>query len=177
MAKAKAAKPKTTAAKSTAAIQWSEALMTDICDHLTTGKSLIEISRLQGYPSSDSMYRQMAKDPDFAARIARAREAGQDHEADAIVAMADMATAEDWQVVKLRMAARQWRAAKLAPKRYGDKVEVSGGLEVEERRTVDIRVLPVEQREILRQTLLEAVQRLEEPDAIEGEFEVRNDEN
>jgi hypothetical protein len=99
--------------------------MTDICDHLTTGKSLIEISRLEGYPSADSMYRQMARDEDFAARIARAREAGQDHEADAIVDMADKATAEDWQVVKLRMAARQWRAAKLSPKRYGDKVELA----------------------------------------------------
>lgn len=104
-------------------IQWSEELMTDICDHLTTGKSLIDVAKLQGYPSSDSMYRQMAKDPDFAARIARAREAGQDHEADSCVQMADMASADDWQQVKLRIWARQWRAAKLAPKKYGDKVQ------------------------------------------------------
>jgi hypothetical protein len=102
---------------------WSEELMTDICDHLTTGKSLIDIAALKGYPSSDSMYRQMAKDEEFAARIARAREAGQDHEADACVHMADMATAEDWQVVKVRIWARQWRAAKLNPK-YRDKQEV-----------------------------------------------------
>jgi hypothetical protein len=98
--------------------------MTDICDHLTTGKSLIEVGALPGYPSSDSMYRQMARDPDFAARIARAREAGQDHEADAIVQMADIATSENWQVVKLRMDARKWRAAKLAPKRYGERSTV-----------------------------------------------------
>lgn len=120
-------------------IQWSEELMTDICDHLTTGKSLIDISKLQGYPSADSMYRQMARDPDFAARIARAREAGQDHEADAIVQMADLATNENWQVVKLRMAARQWRAAKLAPKRYGDKVALTGGDETDKPLTVVIR--------------------------------------
>lgn len=107
-------------------IAWSEELMDDICDHLATGKSLIEIAALQGYPSADSMYRQMHRDPAFAARIARAREAGQDHEADAIVRMADQADVENWQVVKLRMDARKWRAAKLAPKKYGDKLQVGG---------------------------------------------------
>lgn len=107
-------------------IQWSEELMTDICDHLTTGKSLIDVAMLQGYPSEASMYRQMAKDPEFASRIAHARAAGQDHEADLCVKMADAATAEDHQVVKLRIWARQWRASKLAPKKYGDKVQLGG---------------------------------------------------
>ncbi len=108
-------------------IAWSEELMTDICDHLTTGKSLIDVAKLQGYPSADSMYRQMAKDDDFAARIACARAAGQHHEADACVQMADMATVEDHQVVKLRIWARQWRASKLNPRAYGDKVALTGG--------------------------------------------------
>lgn len=103
--------------------EWSEELMTDICDYLTTGKSLIDIGALKGYPSSDSMYRQMARDEEFAARIASAREAGQDHEADACVHMADCATAENWQVVKVRIWARQWRASKLSP-RYRDKQEI-----------------------------------------------------
>jgi len=110
-------------------IQWSESLVDDICDHLATGKSLIDVSRLQGYPSRDSMYRQMLRDPDFAARIARAREAQQHHEADKIVELADMATNENWQVVKLQMAARQWRAAKMNPRNYGDKVALTGGSE------------------------------------------------
>ena len=122
-------------------IQWSEQLVTDICDHLSTGKSLLEIGKLQGYPSADSIYRQMYRDPEFAACIARAREAGQDHEADAIVRMADQADAENWQVGKLRMEARQWRAAKLAPRRYGEKVDVNHGGEVTyravERKIVD----------------------------------------
>jgi len=107
-------------------INWSEELMADICDHLMTGKSLLDVAKLKGYPSADSMYRQMGRDPEFATRIARAREAGQDHEADACVQMADLATVEDHQVVKLRIWARQWRASKLAPKRYGDKVQVGG---------------------------------------------------
>lgn len=111
-------------------IKWSEELVTDICDHIATGKSLIDVARLQGYPSRDSMYRQMLRDPDFAARIARAREAQQHHEADKIVELADNATAENWQVVKLQMAARQWRAAKMNPRHYGDKLDVNHGGEV-----------------------------------------------
>lgn len=111
-------------------IKWTDELVTDICDHIATGKSMIEIGSLQGYPSSDSMYRQMARDEDFAAAIARAREAQQDHEADACVRMADMATVEDHQVVKLRIWARQWRASKLAPKKYGDKLELGGSLKM-----------------------------------------------
>lgn len=107
--------------------EWSEELVGDICDHLATGKSLLEIAKLEGYPSAATMYRQMARDPAFATSIARAREAQQDHEADKCIEMADQATAEDWQVVKLRIWARQWRAAKLAPKRYGDKVALTGG--------------------------------------------------
>lgn len=103
-------------------ITWTEDLVTDICDHLATGKAILDVGSLQGYPSSDSIYRQMYRDPDFASRIARAREAGQDHEADQIVRLADQADAENWQVVKLRMDARKWRAAKLAPKQYGEKV-------------------------------------------------------
>ena len=50
-----------------------------------------------------------------------AREAQQEYEADYCVEMADEATPENWQLVKLRIWARQWRAAKLAPRRYGDK--------------------------------------------------------
>lgn len=111
-------------------IKWTEELITDICDHLSTGKSLLEVGELQGYPSSDSIYRQMYRDEEFAATIARAREAGQDHEADQIVRMADQADVENWQVVKLRMAARQWRAAKIAPKRYGEKVDIEHSGEI-----------------------------------------------
>jgi len=66
----------------------------------------------------------MAKDEDFRSAIARAREMQQEAEIDRTVDMADNATPEDHQVVKLRIWARQWRAAKLAPKKYGDSTMV-----------------------------------------------------
>lgn len=43
---------------------------------------------------------------------------------DDTVDLADEATPENVHVVKLRIWARQWRAAKLAPKKYGDSVNL-----------------------------------------------------
>lgn len=81
-------------------------------------------------PSSSSVYRKMASDAEFGGVIARARAAQQHAEAEKIVALADSATPENWQVVKLQIWARQWRAGKLAPKVYGEKqaVEHSGNV-------------------------------------------------
>ncbi len=97
------------------------AFVDEICDRLAGGEGLNIICADPHLPSEDTVYRRMAKDEAFASRIARAREAQQEFEADNIVKMADAATEDDWQVVKLRIHARQWRAAKLAPKKYGDK--------------------------------------------------------
>ena len=77
--------------------------------------------RLPECPSDTAVYRKMAKDQEFAGIIARAREAQQHAIIDQTVDMADKATPENWQVVRLQIWARQWRAAKLAPKVYGEK--------------------------------------------------------
>jgi terminase small subunit-like protein len=110
---------------SRAPINWTEDLITAICDALTEGFGINEIGAMPGMPSERAIYRHMAKDEAFGRRIARAREAQQEYEADKTVVMADQATPEDWQVVKLRIWARQWRAAKLAPKKYAERVQAS----------------------------------------------------
>jgi RES domain-containing protein len=74
------------------------------------------------------VYVAMAKDEAFRTAIARAKEMQQDAEVDAMIDIADAATPEDVNVAKLRIWARQWRAAKLAAKKYGvlQKLEHSG---------------------------------------------------
>lgn len=110
---------------------WSPEVVASLCANIVGGMSIKQAVQEPGAPSEPTVYRKMAADPVFAEAMARARTAQQDHEADACVEMADAATPEDWQVVKLRIWARQWRAAKLAPKRYGDmqKVELSGNVD------------------------------------------------
>ena len=104
-----------------------EAVVDRICDMLASGMGIAEICRRDDMPAESTVYCRMASDESFRSRIARAREAQQEAEIERTVAMADAATPEDWQVVKLRIWARQWRAAKLAPKKYGEKVDLNHG--------------------------------------------------
>ena len=103
----------------------TEQQVQDLCDAIASGQSVRASAPLAGI-SEPTVYRMMARDAEFAGKIAEARKAQQDFEADNCVNMADDATPEDWQAVKLRIWARQWRASKLAPKKYGDKLEHSG---------------------------------------------------
>ena len=73
-------------------------------------------------PAKTLVYQRMASDPVFRTIITRAREAQQDAIIDETVDMADRATPENWQVVRMQIWARQWRAGKLASKVYGEKV-------------------------------------------------------
>ncbi len=84
-------------------------------------------------PSERAFYRRLTEDDAFRQRYMRAREAQGHREAEEIRAIADAATPEDVQVARLRVDARKWRAGKLAPKVYGDKIDVehSGGIKVE----------------------------------------------
>lgn len=103
-----------------------------LCERLAGGMSMKQACAFPDGPVYSVVYQKMATDTDFYTRIARAREMQQHAIVDSLTAMADKATPEDWQVVRLRIWARQWSAARLAPKVYGDKVEheVNGNLNV-----------------------------------------------
>ena len=101
------------------------AVVDELCDRIAAGEGIAAICKDRHMPDAVTVYRRMAKNPEFATRIARAREAQQDVEAERIIDMADKATIKNWPVVKLRIDARKWRAAKLAPKKYGEKVETT----------------------------------------------------
>jgi len=103
------------------------AVVEKICDALISGKSMASVCAADDMPAESTVYLKMANDDEFRSAIMRAREAQQEAEIDRTVDMADAATPEDHQVVKLRIWARQWRAAKLAPKKYGDKIDVTSG--------------------------------------------------
>jgi hypothetical protein len=90
------------------------------------GESLRKICERDGMPHRATVLRWLAGNAVFAANIARAREAQQDFIVDEMLSIADSATEENVNVAKLRIHARQWTAARLAPKKYGDKVEHSG---------------------------------------------------
>jgi hypothetical protein len=82
--------------------------------------------------------------------------------------MADEATAENRQTVRLRIWARQWRAAKLAPKKYGDKttIDTTSVVKVEHTRRLDISTLSDNELDVLEKVLRETVAQLGSPGKI-----------
>lgn len=98
------------------------AVVEDLLDRIAAGRSILQVCEDVDMPAESTVYLRMARDAEFRSLIAQAREAQQEREADHTVDMADKATNEDWQVVKLRIWARQWRMGKLAPKKYSEKL-------------------------------------------------------
>ena len=113
-----------------------------ICILLAEGMSLRQILREDKtgvMPAQSTVYEWLLRHPLFAEQYARAREEQADTNADEIIAIADEMPPEytdkdgrtsldqtyiAWQ--KNRIEARKWTAAKLKPKKYGDRMAVEG---------------------------------------------------
>lgn len=74
-------------------------------------------------PARRTVLNWMSTDTNFCTSIARAREEQAEHLAEEIVAIAD--TCSDPQKAKLQIDARKWYASKLAPKKYGEKLDLN----------------------------------------------------
>lgn len=96
---------------------------------LAEGKTLIEICKTKGMPSTATFFRLLEENPQLRESYARARAKQADTFAEMIVA--ESRTAQDAQLGRLRMDALKWAASKIAPKKYGDKVEVEHAGEVD----------------------------------------------
>jgi len=110
-----------------------------ICERLVAGESLRAICRDAEMPNITSVFKWLAKFPEFANQYARAREEQAEAFADEIVAISDendgkaiMSDGQEVAVVfdstavarnRLRVDARKWVASKLKPKKYGDKIQ------------------------------------------------------
>lgn len=112
-----------------------------ICERLANGEALTKICKDSGMPGLSTVYQWLATRPDFAELYARAREDQADTLAAEIIEIADdgardyvdddgkkVVNHDHIQRSKLRVDARKWYAAKLAPKKYSEKVsqELSG---------------------------------------------------
>ena len=126
--------------------KYTEDIAAQICDLIAKGQSSREVAKELGI-SDRVIFKWLDQQPSFVQQYARAREAQADHYFDEIVSIADEleidATYKGEEVSldvssssvarnRLRVDARKWVASKLAPKKYGEKVDValSGGVEV-----------------------------------------------
>lgn len=129
-----------------ARIAFTQELADMICDRIADGESLRKICRDEDMPVTSSVCKWLNEQPAFAEQYARAREVQADTMADDILSIADDGLNDtyldgdgnkrtDQDVIarsRLRVDARKWLASKMAPKKYGDKVqtEITGSLSV-----------------------------------------------
>ena len=84
-------------------------------------------------PHRDTVRRWLRRKPDFRADYANARVHQAEHFIDEIVEIAD--TDDNPSRARVRIDARKWVAARLAPKKYGERseIELSGGIDIANR--------------------------------------------
>lgn len=130
MAKAKIGRPS----------DYSQDITTAICVRLGLGESLREICRDEAMPAKTTVMRWLAEHAEFRDQYASAREAQADYYAEEIIEISDDGS-NDWmkrqnadgsevevenrEVLnrsKLRVDTRKWLMARMAPKKYGDKI-------------------------------------------------------
>jgi hypothetical protein len=101
-------------------VVYTDDLAAAICEHIADGLSLKEVCDLAGMPSRATAYKWLGEHASFAAMYARARDERADLIADEIVSIAD--NDPDPARARVRIEARKWWAAKVNPRRYGDKL-------------------------------------------------------
>ena len=138
-----------------------EALADRIVDAMIDGNDLVAICQQPGFPDRKSVYRWAAQYPDFAARLERAREALGDLAAYEIGQIAATCTAETAAADRVKLTALQWRASRLAPRKYSERrmnelVGEGGGPVVLQAKpaTLDVMALTPEERAVLKKGLL-----------------------
>lgn len=120
--------------------EYTEEIADKICARIASSSdSVVTICKDEDMPSQVTVYKWLLNNEDFAKKYARAREAQADVLAEQIIDIADdgsndftrdengkkILDQEHVQRSKLRIDARKFIAAKLKPKKYGDKIDVT----------------------------------------------------
>jgi hypothetical protein len=100
-------------------------IFTTVCERIAKGDTLMAICREDGMPSRERIYDWIEEDQELATRFAQARARGFDAIAESTVAISDDRE-EDPASRRVRIETRLKLLAKWDPKRYGDKLELSG---------------------------------------------------
>lgn len=118
---------------------YTDSIADSICGRIAVGDSLRKIC-LEDGPDMKTVMRWLANDQGgFRQQYARAREAQADFMAEEILQIADDGLNDTYQTEngeavnqdviarsRLRVDARKWLASKMAPKKYGEKLQLGG---------------------------------------------------
>jgi hypothetical protein len=120
-----------------------------VVSEIQTGRSLRQVCQDEGMPDFRTVQRWIVADGQFAVKYARARTAQADTLFDRMEAVEEAVAAGtmDSHAARVVLDSMRWRASKLAPKVYGDRLDVqvndtrisiSGALAAAQARLVDV---------------------------------------
>ena len=120
-----------------------------VITEIQTGRSLRQVCGDDGMPNFRTVQRWIVSDGSFAVKYARARTAQADTLFDRMEAVEEAVSAGtmDSHAARVVLDSMRWRASKLAPKVYGDRLDVqvsdtrisiSGALAAAQSRLVDV---------------------------------------
>jgi hypothetical protein len=143
-----ASAPKKMGAPKGSGSKYTEEIADQICDLVSNGVNLRKVCRMEGMPSWRTIYNWVVEKPEFASRLARAREMGYDALAEEALEIANtphlgqkkvfssgagegedsMTVTEDDMLGhrKLQIETRLKLLAVWDPKRYGNKMQIGG---------------------------------------------------
>jgi hypothetical protein len=142
---------------------YTQEIAAQICAGLAEGKSLRTVCKADGMPCMATVFNWLRAYPEFLEQYTRAKEDAADAFAEEMLDIADEAS-NDWMEVhdkdnpgyrlngehinrsRLRVDTRKWIAAKLKPKKYGDKVSVGGADDLPPIQTADMTETEVARR-------------------------------
>lgn len=140
---------------------FTQELADRICAELADGKSLRTVCAPEEMPDKSTVFRWLRRHESFCDQYTRAKAESADALTDEMLDIADDAT-NDWmerfedekpgwiangehiQRSRLRIETRKWIAAKLKPKKYGDRVTHSGDKDEPIRHLAEIKIRVVD---------------------------------
>lgn len=122
--------------------KYTQELADEICLKISTSSKGLAFICIELNIAQSSVFKWLIEHTEFSEKYARAREAQADFLADEIIEIADDGSRDtktirrgketievedvEWtNRSKLRVEARKWKASKLKPKKYGDKVDIT----------------------------------------------------
>jgi hypothetical protein len=118
--------------------KFTQELFDKVCNEIATSSKGLRAICVENGIAHNTFYGWLQDDVDLMNIYTRAREAQADYLADEIISISDHSDEDHTaftganvvQRDKLRVEARKWIAAKLKPKKYGDKVEIESNVNV-----------------------------------------------
>lgn len=151
------------------ATEFDENIFKEILFRMMNGEAVTTITQEPNMPPYSTFAVWANSSPERFAEYARARKIQADYYADDTVAIAD--TELDSQRARNRMDARRWHASKIAPKKYGDRIQSEINATLEQKFKVDLSSMTSEVREELKRNLLA---QMKSTPTIDGDYKVEN---